>query len=409
MGGYNVLLPKPFVRAPRVNGHIVRMHARLVDERGRRVTIRDVMLHHVVFRRMWHPRVHHECTSPAGEAFYGTGEENQSLRLPPGYGYRITTRDRWKMTAMLMSHSARLMSVYVQYRVTVNTDPGLTPVRAFWVRANGCGRDSSYAVDGGGPPGSTNLRTYEWQVPFDGRIVAAGGHLHGGAKDMWLSQPRCEDRRLLGTRPAYGFADHLVYRARPILHEPGPIDTRYFLSRTGIPVARGERLRLTGAYDAERPHGVMAIMHLYVAPGPLGGGDCAPLPEDRLELAKYRRVRNEPPAVHVPLNGLDERGHTYPITDPPWPVEPFAGSGVIDVRRDAFVPTRVSLPAGSDVTWRFADTRPHNVRLANGPRQIDAPTLSGGQTYTRRFSVPGHYELFCSLHPLTMHHVVEVR
>ena len=47
-------------------------------------------------------------------------------------------------------------------------------------------------------------------------------------------------RRLLDTAPRYGMPDDLYYRARPLLHEPGPIDTRYFLSETGIQVRRGE-------------------------------------------------------------------------------------------------------------------------------------------------------------------------
>src|SRR4051794_5826234 len=85
MGGFNTSFVKGQVRTPRVDGYVVGMHARLVDRRGRRVTIRDVMLHHVVFRRLWHPRVRRPCTSGLGEAFYGTGEENQSLRFPAGY------------------------------------------------------------------------------------------------------------------------------------------------------------------------------------------------------------------------------------------------------------------------------------------------------------------------------------
>ena len=105
--------------------------------------------------------------------------------------------------------------------------------------------------------------------PYNARIVAVGGHLHGGAKDMWLSQPRCGDRRLLDTRPFFGMPDHLYYRVRPILHEPGPMDTHYFLSKTGIAIRKGEKIRLTGAYDAEHPHPrVMSIMHVYLARDP---------------------------------------------------------------------------------------------------------------------------------------------
>src|SRR3954447_20935965 len=96
MGGFNTSFVKGQMPTPRVDGYVVGMHARLVDRRGRRVTIGDVMLHHVVFRRLWHRRTTHARTSRLGEAFYGTGEENQSLRFPAGYGYRTRTRDRWR-------------------------------------------------------------------------------------------------------------------------------------------------------------------------------------------------------------------------------------------------------------------------------------------------------------------------
>ena len=93
---------------------------------------------------------------------------------------------------MLMSHSIRPKNAYIRYRVKVVTGKRLTAVRPFWLRANGCGKQVSYPVPGGGPPGSTSRRSSTWRVPMDGRIVAVGGHLHGSAKNMWLSQPRCK-------------------------------------------------------------------------------------------------------------------------------------------------------------------------------------------------------------------------
>ena len=67
--------------------------------------------------------------------------------------------------------------------------------------------------------------------------------------------------------------EHPYYTTRPLLHEPGPIDTRYFVSKTGIQVRRDEVLSLTGAYDDAMPHPrVMAIMHIYVVPHAAGRG-----------------------------------------------------------------------------------------------------------------------------------------
>jgi plastocyanin len=407
MGGFNTRMVKRMVPTPGVDGFVVLMHARLVDGRGRPVTIRDVMLHHVVFRRRWTVRRADECTSPLGEAFYGTGEEDQSLRLPRGYGYRERTGDRWRMNAMLMSHSTRTMRVYVQYRVTVVTGKRLTPVRAFWVRANGCGAAVSYGIHGGG---GVARKSFRWRVPVSGRIVAAGGHLHGGSEDMWMSQPRCGNRRLYDNRPSFGMPDNLYYRARPVLHEPGPVDTRYFLSRTGIPVRRGERLRLTAAYDNSHWHSqVMAITHVYVAPSRRIPARCRPLPRDRRELRKAMRVRPHPPAVWVPLTGLNAAGHTFTVLAPPQPAVRRPARTTVKVEGAGFGPPHISVPLGAHVTWRFVESDRHNVRIANGPALTSTATLTAPATHTSHFKVAGRYELFCSLHPVTMHEIVDVR
>ena len=153
MGGFNVKFPKAAVKAPKVNGYVVGMNVGLVDARNRPITIRDVMLHHVVFHRRTQEKRRGACTSGGSEPIYGTGEERQVLRFPPGYGYRIRRGDRWRVTAMLMSHSIRPKNAYIRYRVKVVTGKRLTAVRPFWLRANGCGKRVSYPVFGGGAPG----------------------------------------------------------------------------------------------------------------------------------------------------------------------------------------------------------------------------------------------------------------
>ena len=335
MGGFNVKLPEGAgAGAARSNGYVVAHDTpSLVDQRGRAVTIRDVMLHHLVFHRRRAAAVAARAPSRSGEAFYGTGEEKQDLRLPA----RLRLPDRARptsgaITAMLMSHSMRadrrLHPLPGHGRDRPAADARRTP---FWVRANGCGA-------AGQLPGLRRRRARvdrtcaatTGRAPFNGRIVAVGGHLHGGAKDMWLSQPRCGDRRLLDTRPLFGMPDHLYYRARPILHEPGPIDTRYFLSKTGIAVRKGEKIRLTGTYDAERPHPrVMSIMHVYLArdtrPSRRAARRCRPTPLPRRSPS---RVRLEPPVVKVPLNGINADGHTSRSSTPPWPRAPLTSGAV---------------------------------------------------------------------------------
>ena len=408
IGGYSTVYPGGAIDPPPVHGYITGMHARLVDGKGRPVTIRDVMLHHIFFHRKRPKPVELPCAGKRLEAFYGTGEEDQRLRLPDGYGYRLRSGDEWRMRAMLMSHSVRPRRIYIEYTVDVETSRQLTPVQPFWVRANGCEQESGYHLRGDGAPGSTHEATAEWTAPYDLRIVAAGGHLHGGARDMWLSQPGCGDRRLLDNRPAYAPEDHLFYRARPILHEPGPIDTRYFLSRTGVTVRAGERLVLHGLYEADVPRSVMAIMHVYVARDRALPATCPALPADATHLTRPGLTRPDPPRVHIPLNGLDAQGRTFAFEDPPWPVVALGADPEVEVGDAGFAPRRFTLPGPTTVTWRFTGDATHNVQLASGPRLISTPIRRPGQRETTPLAVPGRYRLFCMQHPVTMHAVVDV-
>jgi plastocyanin len=409
MGSYNVEFPKAPVDAPKLNGYVTHMTASLVDKHGKAITIRDVMLHHLVFHRHGPRPDLGPCTSRSGEAIYGTGEENEDLRFPGGYGYKVREADKWRITAMLMSHSERSIDAYIQYKVTVVTGRPMKNVEPFWVRANGCGAQVSYAVLGDGGPGSTYSRYYDWKVPFDGRIVASGGHLHGGAQDMWMSEPACGNRRILDNTPHFGTPDHIYYKARPILHEPGPFDTRYFMSREGIPVHKGEIIRLNANYDNSAPHPrVMAISHVYVTPDRSIPKGCAPLPDDAIEVTKPGPFRAEPPAVSVPLNRITPGGKTESFTLDPADAKPVKSGSTVALQDNKFSPRHISLPVGGSVKWLFADAIPHNVLFASGPRLVGSPTLNDGKTYTTTFTKAGHYELFCYLHPMTMHEVVEV-
>jgi len=308
LGHYDTQLPSAQVRTPRLKGYVTNMHAQLVDRRGRRVTIADAMLHHVTFTNLDRLRVDDDCTARRPEPFYGTGEEDQSLDLPDGYGYRLRARDRWRMSAMLMSHRWRARKVFIQYRVTVDTSRRLQGVRPLWVRANGCVPDAAYHVRGGGGPRSVDDRVHRWRVPLTGRIVAAGGHLHAGSRGLQLRDPDCRDRLLFDNKPSYAPADDLLYRAVPRLHEPGPTQTSWFSSRAGIPVARGQRLDLHGLYEnAHARQSVMAITHIYVAPGRRKAAGCPPLPDD---------LRQTPPAPGQRLRSSGSGGQPAALRRP---------------------------------------------------------------------------------------------
>jgi hypothetical protein len=402
------------VRAPRLDGFLVRMHARVVDRRGRPIPVRRLMLHHVVYKnvgRFRGDRPDAVCGGRA-ESFYGTGEENAALRLPEGYGYRLRRRDRWLIGWMLMNHRNVRERAYIRYTAVIDTSRRLQPVRPFWARATGCrgASDPIFNVPGGRAPGSTYVRSAPFRVPVSGRLIAGGSHVHGGAKDMLLSQPGCGDRPLMSSPPLYGMPDHPYYNVLPVLHEPGPFATGWVSTVSGIPVRRGEVLRVASLYDGELPHTrVMGIWHLYIAPGKGPARRCDPLPEDLSSSLPSAPGRSEPPRVTVPLTGLDENGRARTILAPPGPVFRARRRAEVLVSDGSYTRRNISLGLGGVVRWRVRDRGLHDVTLASGPVGFASRWLRRGQSYRRRFDKSGTYRLFCSLHPIDMTQVVSVR
>jgi plastocyanin len=298
---------------------------------------------------------------------------------------------------------------YIQYDVTVETGHKMTPVKAYWLDVTGCRGDVYYNVKGGGSPGSTSSKTITWRPPFDGKLVAGGAHLHGGTKSMKMFQKRCDGRSIVDSKPLYGMPDNAVYKVLPVLHEPGPINTSWFETPSGIPVVKGEPIKVSGDYDGELPHvKVMAVMHVYMAKARVSH-DCGPLPADLKNETIGVPGRDEAPVVTVPLTGLGPDGRAHTIDGPAGPTKVLKGSTKVLVHNFHFSVPKLSIPLGAKITWRFPDTTSHDVTLANGPLGFSSLFSRAGRTYTQRFSRPGKYRLFCSLHPVVMHEVVDVR
>jgi hypothetical protein len=375
--------------------------------------VSEVMLHHVLFLnqgRFDGDRHDGSCPDLPRERFFGTGEEDKPLRLPPGYGYEVHAGDRWRMPWMLMNHQAKPDKAYIEYYGTVDDDPSITPVTPMWLDVAGCDGGSIYDVPGGGEPGSSHYKGLEFAAPHNGRIVAGGAHLHGGAKNSIVTQPRCDNRWLMESRTLYGNPDHIYYNVLPVLHEPGPINTSWFTSSKGIPVREGEKLGATAVYDAERPHSrVMAMHHIYVAKDDDVPEGCEPLPDDIENRNVDYPGRPEPPAVEVPLTGLDRQGRAITIERPPGRTFRFPGSTTIDVRNYTFSRPNISIPLGAKVRWRFFDPDSHNITFASGPRALSSRDTRRGGAYAYRFRKPGKYKLMCGLHPVAMTQTVRVR
>lgn len=61
-----------------------------------------------------------------------------------------------------------------------------------------------------------------------------------------------------------------------------------------------------------------------------------------------------------------------------------------------FTPQRLTVKAGTTVTWTNADDIPHTVV---SPPAIRSKALDTNDTFSFTFTTPGTYAYFCSLHP----------
>ena len=74
-----------------------------------------------------------------------------------------------------------------------------------------------------------------------------------------------------------------------------------------------------------------------------------------------------------------------------------AEEATISIDNFTFAPERLTLRAGTTVTWRNADDIPHTV--TSSARLFKSSALDTDDTYSFTFTEPGTYEYFCSLHP----------
>jgi plastocyanin len=412
------------IQNPGIEGYVTRMSVDVVNPNGTQVPINRVMLHHIVFAKLGvqHPScdtltAFDEKTKlpAAGEPMYAAGEERQVMELPPGYGYRMKADDPLYMVWMLMNHRGFTDDVMIRYTVTWESDPAVQvkPVRPLWMDVVNCKADPVYDIPGGGKPGSIHERRYDLVVPESGRIVAGGGHVHGGGVETEISQPACDNREIMTSKPAWGMPDHPFYTVRPILHEPGPISMSGWGSAQGFPVKQGQKIRLTSRYDNSRPHTrVMGINLVYLAPGEVSE-DCAPPPTDgvNVQAAALRgeKFRTKTPKFTVPLTGVDAKGRAVSISRPPGKTRIVKSGATIKAKDSYFSIPNVQVKKGAKLNWQFGTPSLHNVTLANGPRGFSSGNLNDGRKFKVKFKVPGTYRLMCTLHPVGMTQTVTVR
>jgi plastocyanin len=425
VGPFQVLVKEAVFDIPKpdIDGHVTSMNVDVVDASGKPMPIRRLMLHHIVFLNLGKSvGAKRDPTCGAGfetwdtmslfpnmaERFYGAGEERTKMVLPEGYGYPISRQDNWLMIFMFMNHRSVTDAAYIEYNVTVDTRQDLTPAEPYWLDVGQCGTDPIYNIPGGRPKGSVHTRRKVLEMPKAGRLISAGGHVHGGGQVLALRRPECPNSEVYNSRPIWGARNHPFYKVRPVLHEPGPIHMTTFHSTRGVPLAAGEKVVLESRYDASQPHTrVMGIMVVFVAPDPSVMEPCGPVPHDFVELKKPKG-RTKPPPFTVPIVGR-RGGRAVNIDAPPGRRVSLGKGGTIEVGDLFFRRPNVAVRAGGTLTWRFGGLTVHNVTLANGPRGFSSPNLSSGRTYRKKLSVPGTYQLFCGLHPVDMTATIKVK
>ena len=410
------------ITKPTEDAYITDMSVDVVDPDGSPIPISRIMLHHIVFFNLGDALnkseptcskitlLDNKSTIPMfAERFYGAGEERNQMKMPNGYGYLSKGADKWGMTWMLMNHKNRTDTGFIEYKVTYETNP-LQAVKPVWLDQKNCLSDPIFDVRGGGKKGSIYKRTYDVRMPESGRVVAGGGHLHGGGLRDYITQPDCGDRKLIETKPTWGSASHPFYSVRPILHEPGPVHMSGTLSEQGFPVAAGQKLRLNTEYDGELPHTrVMGIMMIYYAPDS-GVSGCQPLPTDTVEDFGSVKGRTRTPVFEVPITLPGKDGIARAVKRPPGRTVKLRSGAKIVAKDFSYSRTNIEVPLGARLTWDFPEPESlHNVTLANGPQGFSSVHLNGGRTYTKKFTKAGTYQLFCQLHPVDMVEQVVVK
>lgn len=63
-----------------------------------------------------------------------------------------------------------------------------------------------------------------------------------------------------------------------------------------------------------------------------------------------------------------------------------------------FKPTKLTVTAGTTVTWTWAGSNTHNVTVTSGPQKFRSPDQDSG-TYTRTLTKTGTYKIVCTFHP----------
>ena len=79
------------------------------------------------------------------------------------------------------------------------------------------------------------------------------------------------------------------------------------------------------------------------------------------------------------------------------PHRALAAETTVKISNFTFSPQKLTVPAGTTVTWVNDDDIPHVVAEKNGSFRSEA--LDTGDKYSHVFSTPGTVDYYCAIHP----------
>jgi len=165
--------------------------------RGFQVTVEDSLGHALPRRLLHHYGVldfdRRELAYPVIQHLLGGGAETPDVTLPKTVGIPLAAGDR--MAVYFMWHNmtgSDLDGVYLRLRVfwiAGNQLPRPTLAQPFWLDANWqVGVGNEFDV----PPGGCS-RTYTFELPLSGRLLAVSGHVHEHGRSVRLEDAESGD------------------------------------------------------------------------------------------------------------------------------------------------------------------------------------------------------------------------
>lgn len=255
-------VPERFLTIP-FDGWLRAYHPRLTDADG--APVPGQLLHHVAF---WNTaRSDFLCPNKEEHIFGAGGELNDWMEVP-GFGYRVRRGNRIRINTMFhnptdSSYTETYLTVKVEYDRADGTSPAPRNVYPVWFDVQEC-ESSSYDL----PPGSSaTAGTIE--VPFTGRLLGVGGHLHDYGTGLRLEN-LTRDEEIARLEPETDADGRLLSM---------PVVT--FFERGGYPLQAGDVVRVTARYDnptgRRLTDGAMGIVVGYF------------LPNDEARMAELQR------------------------------------------------------------------------------------------------------------------------